>query len=111
MSRKEAMTRSSRTQLPEDWEAARRLRNQVTRRLKTEKCSDVRRRIRNCEEEQDSGRVWKNIRAYFGWGGTSGTPTRLTDMAGQLVRSPSAMTELQNSFYGEEDTCSAAAEG
>jgi hypothetical protein len=54
-SRDEAMTRYSRTQLPEDWETARMLRNQVTRRLKTEKCSDVRRRIRNCEEEQDSG--------------------------------------------------------
>ena len=66
MSRKEAMTRSSRTQLPEDWEAARRLRNQVTRQLKTEKCSDVRRIIGNCQEEQDSGRVWKNIRAYLG---------------------------------------------
>ena len=98
-SRDEAMTRYSRTQLPEDWETARMLRNQVTRRLKTEKCSDVRRRIRNCEEEQDSGRVWKNIRAYLGWGGTSGAPTRLTDAAGQLVTSPSAMAELQNSFY------------
>ena len=65
-SRDEAMTRYSRTQLPEDWEAARRLRNQVTRRLKTEKCSDVRRQIRNCEEEQDSGRIWKNTCAYLG---------------------------------------------
>ena len=99
ITRDEAMKKYNRTLLPEDWEAARSIRNHVTRLLKSEKCRDVRKRIKNCEEEQDSGRVWKNIRSYLGWGGNSGAPTRLTDAAGQLITSPAGMSELQNSYY------------
>ena len=73
--RDEAMTRYTRTQLPEDWEAARKLRNKVTKLLKSEKCNHARQKIGSCEEDKDSGRVWQNIRSYLGWGGNSGTPT------------------------------------
>ena len=99
VARDEATTRYTRTQLPEDWEAARKLRNQVTRLLKSEKSNDARKKIQDCEEEKDSGRVWKNIRSYLGWGGNSGTPIKLTDTAGQLITSPAAMAQLQKNFY------------
>ena len=58
VARDEAMSRYTRTQLPEDWEAARKLRNKVS-----EKSTDARKKIQNCEEEKDSGRIWKNIRS------------------------------------------------
>ena len=97
--RDEAMTRYTATRRPEEWEAARALRNRVTRLLRTEKCNDARKKMMKCEEEKDSGRVWRNIRGYLGWGGTGGAPTRLTDTTGQLTTSPIAMAELMNQFY------------
>ena len=48
------------------------------------------------------GRVWKNIRDYLGWGGSTGAPVRLKNSAGQLVTSPAKMAELQNSYYIEK---------
>ena len=97
--RDEAMARFATSGLPGDWEAARLLRNQVTRRLKSEKSNDVREKVRRSEQERDSGRVWRNIRAYIGWGGSGGAPTGLTDAAGQLVTSPAAMADMQNKYY------------
>ena len=94
-----AMTRFTRTRLPEDWEAARSLRNGVNRLLKSEKMRHVRERVRRCEEQRDSGRIWHNIRSYIGWGGTGGAPTQLTGAAGQLHTSPAAMAEAQNQYY------------
>ena len=97
--RDEAMAQYNRTHLPEDWEVARGLRNKVTRLLKTEKCNSARKKIQQCEFERDSGRVWKNVRNYLGWGGTTSAPTKLVSPAGQLVTSPKQMAELQNSYY------------
>ena len=97
--RDEAMARHATSGLAEDWEAARALRNHVTRRLKSEKCRDTREKVRRSEEERDSGRVWRNIRGYLGWGGAGGAPTKLADTAGQLVTSPAAMADIQNRFY------------
>ena len=71
----------------------------MTRLVKSEKSNNARKKIQNCEEERDIGRVWKNIRSYLGWGGNSGTPIKLTDTAGQLITSPAAMARLQNNFY------------
>ena len=87
------------TRLPADWEAARQLRNQVTRRLKTEKANSVRRNIQQCEIEKDPGKVWKNVRNYLGWGSGTAAPTRLINTAGQLITSPSQMADLQNRYY------------
>ena len=100
--RDQAMAEFNRTGQAEDWNRARTLRNQVTRLLKTEKCRDARRKVKNCEEERDVGRVWQNIRGYLGWGGTGGAPTRLADKTGRLVTSPAAMAELQNEYYIEK---------
>ena len=93
------MNKYIRTHLPEDWEIARGLRNRVTRLLKTEKCNSARRKVEKCELERDSGRVWKNIRNYLGWGGTTSAPTKLVSPAGHLVTSPKSMDELQNNYY------------
>ena len=94
-----AMARFARTRLQEDWEVARRHRNRVNRLLKSEKCRHMRDKVRQCEEQRDSGRIWQNIRSYIGWGGTGGAPTQLTNTAGQLITSPAAMAEEQNKFY------------
>ena len=100
--RDQAMEKFNKTGLTEDWDTARTLRNHVTRLLKSEKCNDARWKVRSCEEERDTGRVWKNIRGYLGWGATGGAPTCLTDNAGRLITSPAAMAELQNQFYIEK---------
>ena len=55
--RDEAMATFATSGLPEDWEAARALRNTVTRKLKSEKIRDVREKVRRCEEERDTGRA------------------------------------------------------
>ena len=94
-----AMARFARSRLQEDWEVARQHRNRVNRLLKSEKCRHTREKVRQCEEVQDSGRIWQNIRSYIGWGGTGGAPTQLTNTAGQLLTSPAAMAEEQNTFY------------
>ena len=87
-----AMSKFVRSRLPEDWEAARSLRNGVNRLLRSERMRHVRERVRRCEEQRDSGRIWQNIRSYIGWGGSSGAPT-------QLLTSPAAMAEAQNQYY------------
>ena len=97
--RDEAVKRFSESKNPADWEEAREMRNKVNRRLKTEKMRNMREKISHCEEERDVGRVWKNIRNYLGWGGSTGAPSKLKNSAGQLITSPSALAELQNKYY------------
>ena len=94
-----AMATYNVTKLRADWEVARELRNRVTRLLKTEKCNSMRQKVKQCEDEKDTSRVWRNIRGYLGWGGAAGAPTRLVDESGQLVTSPEKMAELQNNYY------------
>ena len=96
--RDRAMEKYNRTRQPTDWETARELRNRVTRILKTEKCNSARHTMKQCELEKDNGKVWKTVRNYLGWG-TTASPTKLVDAAGQLVTSPQKMAEIQNSYY------------
>ena len=100
--RDDAVRKFSETKDAADWEEARILRNKVNRRLKTEKMRSMKEKISNCEKEKDVGRVWKNIRDYLGWGGSTGAPVRLKNSAGQLVTSPAKMAELQNNYYIEK---------
>ena len=100
--RDEAMAKYTSTRLAEDWAVARTLRNAVTRLLRSEKCRYTREKVRRCEEQQDSRKLWQNIRSYIGWGGTGGAPSMLTNTAGQLTTSPAAMAELQNTYYVEK---------
>ena len=97
--RDSAVAEYTRTRLPGDWEEARLLRNRVSSLLKSEKCRYMSEKVKRCEEQKDTGQVWRNIRSYIGWGGSGGAPTLLTSEAGQLITSPAAMAELQNTFY------------
>ena len=97
--RDEAMRRYAGSRSPGDWEEARRLRNRVNKLLRSEKSLYMREKVRRCEEQRDSGQIWRNIRSYIGWGGSGGAPTMLTNTAGQLLTSPAATAEEQNSFY------------
>ena len=94
-----AMARYAGSRSPGDWEEARSLRNRANKLLRSEKSRYMREKVRRCEEEGDSGQVWRNIRSYIGWGGSGGAPTMLTSTAGQLLTSPAAMAEEQNSYY------------
>ena len=102
VARDDAVKKFSETKDPADWEKARALRNRVNRRLKTEKMRNMREKIASCEKEKDSGRIWKNIRNYLGWGGSTGAPNKLKNNEGQLITSPIQMAELQNNFYVEK---------
>ena len=53
--------------------------------------------IENCEEKQDSGKLWKNVLCWLNWSTTS-SPTRLLSQ-GQLVSSPNKMANIQNEYY------------
>ena len=53
-------------------------------------------------KEKDCGKVWKNIKSYLSWGGSTGAPSKLTNNAGQLITSPAEMAELQNKYYVEK---------
>merc|ERR1712218_553376 len=99
VARDDAVKKFFETKDPADWEKARALRNRVNRRLKTE---NMREKIASCEKEKDSGRIWKNIRNYLGWGGSTGAPNKLKNNEGQLITSPIQMAELQNNFYVEK---------
>ena len=96
--RDRAMALYNTTRLPADWEEARQLRNKTTRLLKTEKANSVKKSNKQCETEKDHGRVWKNVRNYLGWGGSTSAPTKLINSAGQLITSPSQMADLQNRY-------------
>ena len=100
--RDKAIKKYSETRKPQDWEEAKALRNKVIRRLKTEKMRNMREKIAKCEKEKDCGKVWKNIKSYLSWGGSTGAPSKLTNNAGQLITSPAEMAELQNKYYVEK---------
>ena len=88
------MAKYTRTRVAEDWEVARTLRNTVTRLLKSENCRFAREIVRNCEEQQDSRKLWQNIRSYIC---TGGAPSMLTDTAGQLTTSPAIFSNMDSS--------------
>ena len=87
--RDSAVSRARVSQQPEDWRSANALKNRCTRLLRTEKQRYLKQKLEKCEEEQDIGGIWKNIKGYLGWGSGAGAPTELTDpLTGQHTNSP-----------------------
>ena len=56
-------------------------------------------KLESCEENGDTGKVWKNILGWLNWSSSS-TPTRLLSQ-GNLETSPSRMADIQNKYYIE----------
>ena len=60
----------------EDWSKYKRLRNDITKVLRTEKTSWQQSKLQSCEENFDTGKLWKNILGWLNWCSTS-SPTML----------------------------------
>ena len=85
------------TQLKEDWDKYKRLRNDLSVVKKKEKLEWQKLKLEACEESGDYGKLWKNILGWLNWSSAS-SPTKLSHN-GNLETSPSKMAELQNQYY------------
>ena len=86
--------------LEEDWERYRLLRNQVTAQLRKDKIDWQQKKLETCEQDGDSGKLWKNILGWLSWS-SSNSPSKLLSQ-GNLETSPSRMAEIQNRYYIEK---------
>ena len=85
------------TQLKDDWDRYKRLRNDLSVVKKKEKLAWKQQKLDSCEESGDYGKLWKNVFGWLNWSSAS-SPTRLS-LNGVLETSPSRMAELQNQYY------------
>ena len=92
-----AQVTAATTQLEEDWDKFRRLRNDLAVVNKKEKLEWQKAKFDTCEENGDHGKLWKNILGWLNWSSAS-SPTKLSHN-GSLETSPSRMAELQNKYY------------
>ena len=79
------------------WAVYKRLRNDLTKVLKKEKLSWHQSKVETCEENQDSGKLWKNILGWLNWSSTSSLTKLLHN--GDMVTSPQKMADIQNNVY------------
>ena len=59
------------TQLKEDWDRYKRLRNDLAVVKKREKLASKQQKLEACEESGDYGKLWKNILGWLNWSSTS----------------------------------------
>ena len=81
----------------EDWSSYKRLRNDLTKVLHSEKMSWQQAKLQACEENLDSGKLWKNILGWLNWCSTC-SPTKLLHN-GEMETSPLRMADIQNEYY------------
>ena len=60
-----AQKKAAETKYEEDWKLFRRLRNKVNSLLKNEKQNWQRSKFKQCEEENDSRQIWKNVKSWL----------------------------------------------
>ena len=78
-----------------DWEQFKKLRNQVTGRIKKEKLAWQQRKLENCQG--DPAKQWGHILGWLNWSSTS-SPTKLIH-GNRVETSPSKMANIMNNFY------------
>ena len=93
--RNEAQRYACLTQKDEDWNSYKRLRNQVTNRLKYEKCNSSRRKLAECSS--NSKNTWKVVKSILSWS-SSGPPNQLV-YEGALLTKPAELSETMNKFF------------
>ena len=81
----------------EDWKSYRKLRNEVTAALVEDKESWQRKKLEECEDQNDAGKLWKNILGWLNWSSTS-SPTKLAHQ-GRVETSPKSIADIQNHYY------------
>ena len=89
--RDEAQVTAATTQLKEDRDKYKRLRNDLSGVKKKEKLAWHQNKLEACEESGDYGKLWKNILGWLNWSSSS-SPTKLSNNG----TSPSKIAELQN---------------
>ena len=95
--RDEAQELACMTRSMEDWAVYKMKRNEVTSLLKKEKLSWQKFKLNECEESQDTGKLWKNMLGWLNWSSSS-SPTKLL-CEGQIVSAPSKLANIQNQYY------------
>ena len=93
--RDQAQTRAARTRSQEDWIIYKRLRNQVTCRLKSEESSWQGRKLRDCSRSPSE--QWQYVLGWLGWK-SSGSPNQLF-YGGRLLNRPSEIADCQNEYF------------
>ena len=85
------------TKSEEDWKIFKKLRNKVNSILKNEKRNWQRKKFKQCEDENDSRQIWKNVKSWLNWT-TSGAPTQLF-YGGKLENRPRDLSDCMNKFF------------
>ena len=57
-------------------------------------------KLESCEQEGDSGKLWKNVLGWLNWSSSNSPTTLLSN--GNMETSPSRMAEIQNKYYIEK---------
>ena len=65
------------TQLEEDWNRYKSLRNELSGIKRKEKLAWQQQKVEACEDSGDCGKLWKNILGWLNWSTTS-SPTKLS---------------------------------
>ena len=93
--RDQAQIRAARTKSQEDWRNFKSIRNQVTRRLRTEESCWQGKKLKNCSGSPSE--QWQQVLGWLGWK-SSGSPNQLFH-AGRLLNKPSEIADCQNEYF------------
>ena len=96
-SRDKARTDASQTNDPELWKSYRKLRNIVTTEIKKNRKNYYKTIYQDCEEQNDTGKLYKTIKSQLGWN-NSGPPTVLTK-DGVTSTAPSRIAQAQMDHF------------
>ena len=92
-----AQKKAAETQVAEDWEAYKELRNSVSSTLKKEKKSWQEQKLQSFGNDTSS--VWKNVKSWLGWT-SGGSPTMLVENGtGTVHTKPSDLSRIMNEFF------------
>ena len=69
----------------------------MTKLLRDDNENWQRRKLKSCEENLQTGKVWKNILSWLNWSSAS-SPSRLLN-DGKIETSPKKIAEIQNRYY------------
>ena len=69
----------------------------MTKVLRNDKDNWQKEKLKSCEENLQTGKVWKNILGWLNWSSASSPSKLLND--GNLETSPRKMAEIQNRYY------------
>jgi hypothetical protein len=90
-----AQSSAARSRNQEDWNKFKKLRNQVTSRLRVEESSWQRSKLKDCSGKPSE--QWQHILGWLDWKST-GSPTQLFH-EGKMMNKPSEIADCQNSYF------------